>query len=1283
MIAQSPRMQFLRLNRAPWQHSTGLFTVVKTQLPSSSTLPTLSQRHLVNFATSSSTMATSSSSETTTLPDLQRWTPCGPSWETPPSQWIVFSDLHVTPRTLPVCLEVLKKVRDEAASRSAGVLFLGDFWHLRGSLPVEPLNEILKLFATEWDAQTLMLVGNHEQVTLGGLIHGLTPLAAAAPDRIHVFDGPAMYAGALWLPYRRDPNEIAAALEAAKGEISLTMGGAAKSTSQLPSAIFAHVDVQGASLNDACQARDGIPPTLFPKGVPVYTGHYHKPHIVAGTSIRYVGSPYQVSRAEAGQQKALLVLDSTWKVVEEIKLDIGPRHFDVQLTSGISTNSTIHSNESNTTSGSDVQEEVATVEVATDTDITDTDISSISIDLPELLPQNLRRGDRVRVALRPEEIKQQNKALRKLASLGIAVELVTVPTPSAAPRITSAENLGPEELFQKYAAMRGLKNGSIARGEELLSQILRRNITPTGTPSVARYNNYQRGQVSLSFTAVEIEGYFSFIEPQRYELQDRGLVVVTGQIQSAAGEASKPADGAAESNGAGKTALVMAPLWALTGNVDARSELGSGRGLSNSDIVNEDSKFARVKLEGTVDGIPFTVERRVVRRGRGGALTFELDGVDKTTQDVRLTQVEIDAALGTELLARAAFYGQSEITALLESSDRAFKEELGKIVDLDIWADAKEASRKALASLKATSSEVSKEREVKERYVEQQRAEIAVLENQKHAAVVEMELRRARGKEKLVSVGHEMQAVRGKLEINLSKATAWLENSAGKLKNGRQDEVDYCLQDSTALEELSRLEKELAEAQKALAAAQVEQGGAQATATAKRRQLEDYLQFDDQIVSSSTSIHSGHTHQHEHGEGKLFSTTPAADGTVAVCDRCLQPISAEQVAATSEILAEEHDIASLAASEAIEKARQAAQRVMFAAEAVQSARKQQMETMKMAAAAKAQAAQMFNAVENGVFDAKNALGGVQELLKRIEEAVEGENSSLSCSATFQEQFNALYESPKDLAQALRDAIQACTSSKLTATSVLSDYLTTQGEQSPLEDEIVRRKEWLSRESRGISLLEEQLNALSTEIEDLKAIDEAFRGTGIVSYVLEGALGALQHSANQHLSQLAPGIALELAASRPRSSSKSTAGTTTADSVIEQVEKKVLVRVPGSTELRQRSVRQLSGGERRRVALALALGFTELAARRGRLRCDLLVLDEVMQHLDGEGCARLAALLRGLDQFGTVLVVAQAQSFMTRAFDGVDVIVRASGETSKQQSGSVIVMNGSSSAGGGI
>jgi hypothetical protein len=47
-----------------------------------------------------------------------------------------------------------------------------------------------------------------------------------------------------------------------------------------------------------------------------------------GRSITYCGSPYQTSMSEAGQDKALLVVDASqgWAVSETIPLDLGPRH---------------------------------------------------------------------------------------------------------------------------------------------------------------------------------------------------------------------------------------------------------------------------------------------------------------------------------------------------------------------------------------------------------------------------------------------------------------------------------------------------------------------------------------------------------------------------------------------------------------------------------------------------------------------------------------------------------------------------------------------------------------------------------------------------------------------------------------------------------------------------------------------------------------------------------------------------------------------------------------------
>lgn len=70
----------------------------------------------------------------------------------------------------------------------------------------------------------------------------------------------------------------------------------------------------GAFLNEASQAKEGIEPSVFPQNLPVYTGHYHKPHVVKGTQIEYVGSPYQVSAGESGQIKHFLLLDKSWQV---------------------------------------------------------------------------------------------------------------------------------------------------------------------------------------------------------------------------------------------------------------------------------------------------------------------------------------------------------------------------------------------------------------------------------------------------------------------------------------------------------------------------------------------------------------------------------------------------------------------------------------------------------------------------------------------------------------------------------------------------------------------------------------------------------------------------------------------------------------------------------------------------------------------------------------------------------------------------------------------------------
>lgn len=104
----------------------------------------LCPRQLLSFRTIRAAASTSAVEVPESVVALN---PPGKSWDKV-EQWVVFSDLHVSVRSLDVCLEVLRKVKHEATKRKAGILFLGKhslllcklcsscshFWHIRSRL---------------------------------------------------------------------------------------------------------------------------------------------------------------------------------------------------------------------------------------------------------------------------------------------------------------------------------------------------------------------------------------------------------------------------------------------------------------------------------------------------------------------------------------------------------------------------------------------------------------------------------------------------------------------------------------------------------------------------------------------------------------------------------------------------------------------------------------------------------------------------------------------------------------------------------------------------------------------------------------------------------------------------------------------------------------------------------------------------------------------------------------------------------------------------------------------
>jgi hypothetical protein len=70
-------------------------------------------------------------------------------------------------------------VHAQAVQRHAGILFLGDFWHVRGSLRVDLLTVNTNLLDSlaHWTQLCIMIPGNHDQVTADN--RSLTPLQHA------------------------------------------------------------------------------------------------------------------------------------------------------------------------------------------------------------------------------------------------------------------------------------------------------------------------------------------------------------------------------------------------------------------------------------------------------------------------------------------------------------------------------------------------------------------------------------------------------------------------------------------------------------------------------------------------------------------------------------------------------------------------------------------------------------------------------------------------------------------------------------------------------------------------------------------------------------------------------------------------------------------------------------------------------------------------------------------------------------------------------------------------
>lgn len=393
-----------------------------------------------------------------------------------------------------------------------------------------------------WTVPVIMIPGNHDLISRTGNGVSLVPLATTlGSESCLLITAPSLCLGALFLPYLHEKERLRGVLEMVK------------SGNYGVEAVFCHTEVEGARLADRFVAKEsaGLAPADFPNAVPVYSGHLHRPHLV-GDRIRYVGSPYEVSAAEAGQEKSLVVVDRLrgWEVVERIPIDVGPRHRVLKL------GENLH------------------------------DIGEI------------RRGDRVTVQVIGGDDENVRRFVGALRKRGVRVEIQMLiegggsvignanPLTPAEPRISGGtlSNIG---LFQEYGGIKNLGEKVVKMGKEILLEV--------GGKASTLQTSISGKDVVIEWEAVTLRGFGSFLESVTYPLRKRGLVLITGRVYDDEGAVT------GRTNGTGKTTLVMAALWALTGRTDARPDGSVEKGVS-LEMVHDDAKDCEVTIRLTLRG---------------------------------------------------------------------------------------------------------------------------------------------------------------------------------------------------------------------------------------------------------------------------------------------------------------------------------------------------------------------------------------------------------------------------------------------------------------------------------------------------------------------------------------------------------------------------------------------------------------------------------------------------------------------------------------------------------
>lgn len=202
-------------------------------------------------------------------------------------------------------------------------------------------------------------------------------------------------------------------------------------------------------------------------------------------------------------------------------------------------------------------------------------------------------------------------------------------------------------------------------------------------------------------------------------------------------------------------------------------------------------------------------------------------------------------------------------------------------------------------------------------------------------------------------------------------------------------------------------------------------------------------------------------------------------------------------------------------------------------------------------------------------------------------------------------------------------------------------------ENPFSEQLEKAKTIITENKKTIKQLQKTTEQIRTEYAHYIFWVKGFSNQGLPSYILDGVMSFITDRANNYLEILTDGdISLEFRTQRELKNKK---GAMKDEIEIQWTIEGIQNRAP-------------SGGQLKKIEIATDLALMDLVADREQGQLDILMLDEVLDGLDNEGCNRVITLLKQIRKNRGSIFVISHEPRVSEFFERSLFAVKTNGTT---------------------